>query len=178
MKALHRYVLISRTYQLTSRGRLPDSQRDRDVNNDLLWKFRRLQLVAESVLDSFLTHRGQFNRTMPGAHPFPPPQTWDFTQHKPFRTVSTIPLQSLYLLTYAFIHEQAQTIVAQQRETDPHERIKVLYERFFARLPSPDEQAQVIAYTERATTVTANAMAAWECDVRTLLRLNEFMYVN
>jgi hypothetical protein len=217
IKALHRYLMLSRTYQLTSLGDLPAAKKDRDIDNSLLWKFRRQRLDAEAIRDAMLALSGQLDRTMGGAHPFPPPHTWDFTQHKPFRAVydsthrsvylmtqriqrhpylaifdgpdtgastaqritSTTPLQALYLLNDAFVHAQAKAIVAGLPVADNATRITQMYERFFGRSPSTAEQNHAAQYLERVTQLVPDTPTlAWESYVRTLLRLNEFVYVN
>ena len=90
--------MLSRAYQLASVGEAPGAA-ERDANNDLLWKFRRHRLDAESIRDALLAVSGQLDRTPGGPHPFPDPTAWDFTQHKPFRAVYDHNKRSVYLMT-------------------------------------------------------------------------------
>jgi hypothetical protein len=52
VKAMHRLICLSRTYQLASTG-LPE-QVKLDPNNEALWKFSRRRLEAEAVRDAML----------------------------------------------------------------------------------------------------------------------------
>jgi hypothetical protein len=42
---------------------------------------------------------GTLDRTIPGPHPFPPANTWNFTQHAPFQAVYETKHRSVYLMT-------------------------------------------------------------------------------
>jgi len=137
IKAMHRRILLSRTYQMASL----------DASDDGLYSsFRRQRLDAESVRDTLLSISGSLDLNRPGPHPFPEMPKWEFTQHKPFKAVyesnhrtvylmtqriqrhpflalfdgpdtnastatritSTTPLQALFLMNDPFIHEQAR----------------------------------------------------------------------
>jgi len=97
VKAMHRMILLSRTYQLSSE----DDDRDRaaDPANESLWRFDRRRLDAEAIRDSLLAVSGQIDRTPAGPHPFPPQNTWGFTQHSPFQAVYETNHRSVYLMT-------------------------------------------------------------------------------
>jgi hypothetical protein len=99
LKAMHREIMLSRTYQLASAAEPPAGADTLDANNDLLGRFRRRRLDAESLRDSLLAVSGKLDRAPGGAHPFPDPATWDFTQHKPFRAVYDHDKRSVYLMT-------------------------------------------------------------------------------
>ena len=70
-----------------------------DPSNTLLWHFPRRRLDAESIRDTLLAVGGNLDRTRGEAHPFPPQREWDFTQHKPFKTVYDTNRRSVYLMT-------------------------------------------------------------------------------
>ena len=57
---------------------------DVDPENHLYWRFERRRLSAEELRDSLLEACGQLDRTPGGPHPFPPENSWSFTQHNPF----------------------------------------------------------------------------------------------
>ncbi len=97
IKALHRLIVLSRTYQMSS----DDSEAAMKVDpaNDLLWRHNRRRLDAESIRDSLLVLGGNLDSTMGGEHPFPPQKDWDFTQHKPFKAVYETNRRSVYLMT-------------------------------------------------------------------------------
>src|SRR5262249_46410112 len=97
IKAMHRMIMLSRTYQLSSA--VDEQAAARDPSNEWLWHFERRRLDAESIRDSLLAVAGNLDRTPGGPHPFPSENTWGFTQHKPFQAVYANGRRSLYLLT-------------------------------------------------------------------------------
>jgi len=97
VKALHRLILASRTYRLSSEDRAENQAVDPD--NHFFWRHRRRRLDAESVRDALLAVSGGLDRSVGGPHPFPPSTAWDFTQHKPFVAVYDSNLRSVYLMT-------------------------------------------------------------------------------
>jgi hypothetical protein len=70
-----------------------------DPGNELLWRFNRRRLDAESIRDTLLVLGGNLDATMGEGHPFPPQPAWDFTQHKPFKAVYDTNRRSVYLMT-------------------------------------------------------------------------------
>jgi hypothetical protein len=233
VKAMHRLLMLSRTYQ-QSAMRDPRAIAQ-DPSNELLAGFSRQRLDAESIRDTLLVLGGNLDLAPAGPHPFPPEHTWDFTQHKPFkavyetdhrsvylmtqriqrhpflaifdgadpststaaRTTSTTPLQALYLLNDPFIHEQTRLIadrVMRKAEEDAG-RIRFAYELLFSRPPAPEEieagrefldqargllRENSVASSESssgnpASQIDAEAMRAL---IRTLCRLNEFVYLD
>ena len=96
IKAMHRLILASRTYQLSSEGRAENAKVD--PNNDWLWKFSRRRLEGEEIRDAMLAVSGALDRTMGGEHPFPPQNTWTFTQHRPFNDVYETDRRSVYVM--------------------------------------------------------------------------------
>lgn len=98
IKKLHRLILLSRTYQLSS----ADNQgaMAADPENTLHWRFNRRRLDAESLRDTMLLVSGQLDRSrLDAPHPFPPSENWDFTQHHPFKDVYVSNRRSVYLMT-------------------------------------------------------------------------------
>ncbi len=91
IKAMHRRLMLSRTYRLAARQTLSqDSELDQspaklDPNNDWLSAFDRRRLDAEALRDTLLVLSGSLDLSPAGAHPFPPQHTWKFTQHNPFK---------------------------------------------------------------------------------------------
>ncbi len=97
VKALHRLILLSRTYRLAS-TRSADSLA-RDPTNELLASFPRRRLEAEAIRDTLLALGGNLDLTPAGAHPFPAPHEWKYTQHNPFKAVYESDRRSVYLMT-------------------------------------------------------------------------------
>ena len=96
LKALHRLIMESRTYQLASDDQPANLKID--PANRWLWRFARRPLDAESIRDAMLAVSGRLDRTIPGPHPFPPVQIWAFTIHRPFHEVYDSDHRSVYLM--------------------------------------------------------------------------------
>jgi hypothetical protein len=69
LKALHRRLLLSRTYQMSSRAE-PEGLA-RDPENDLFWRFGMRRLTAEEIRDSMLLAAGRLNLEMGGPSMYP-----------------------------------------------------------------------------------------------------------
>jgi mono/diheme cytochrome c family protein len=97
IKTLHRLIMHSETYQLASEVDAAAAKRDPD--DRWLGHFSRRRLDAEEIRDSLLWLGGNLDRSVGGPHPFPPVQTWGFTQHAPFSAVYETNRRSVYLMT-------------------------------------------------------------------------------
>jgi mono/diheme cytochrome c family protein len=142
LKALHRQIVLSATYQQASTGSSMTPQYD---------SFPRRRLTAEELRDTLLLVSGDLDRVPGQAHPFPPEATWNFTQHAPFaaeyetlkrsvyvmqkrnrrdrfftlfdgadpnastpvRDVTTVPTQALFFMNDPFVHARANKLAAQ-----------------------------------------------------------------
>ncbi len=108
IKQMHKLMMLSHAYQLASGKSVPRvvasgpgvvaANTVIDVNNDYLWRFNRRRLEAEEIRDSVLAISGALDRSMGGAHPFPPEQTWRFTQHVQFFAVYDTNRRSVYVM--------------------------------------------------------------------------------
>lgn len=97
IKALHRLIVRSRTYQLS--GEENPTNAGIDAGNQYLWRFPRQRLDAEAIRDTLLTLGENLDRSMGQAHPFPEMAKWNFTQHNPFKAVYETNRRSVYLMT-------------------------------------------------------------------------------
>ena len=79
VKAMHRLLLLSHTWQLASSGAPAQ-----DPANALWSHAERRRLDAESIRDTMLFVSGDLDFTPGGEHPFPNVNTWGFTQHNQF----------------------------------------------------------------------------------------------
>jgi cytochrome c553 len=100
IKWLHRYILLSKTYQLASTPS-PDLVAN-DPANVWLGRQTRRRLDAESIRDALLAVGGTLDPSRPGPHPFPPIATWGWTQHNPFKANYPSSHRSVYLMTQRF----------------------------------------------------------------------------
>lgn len=97
MKAMHRLIMLSRTYRMSSQR--DEASLAADPTNERLSSFPRLRLDAESIRDTLLLLGGNLDTTPAGEHPFPPQNEWNFTQHNAFKAVYPTHHRSVYLMT-------------------------------------------------------------------------------
>jgi hypothetical protein len=96
-KAIHRLILTSHVWRLSSSHDERNAARDPD--NAYLWQHDRTRLEAESIRDSMLAASGQLDLTRPGEHPFPSILKWNYTQHSQFKDFYPSQHRSIYLMT-------------------------------------------------------------------------------
>jgi len=96
IKHLHRVMMRSRVYQLSSVNQSESLQIDPE--NSLLSRYTRRALDAESMRDAMLAVSGNLDHSKPGPHPFPDVNTWGFTIHHPFHAVYQSNQRSVYLM--------------------------------------------------------------------------------
>ena len=104
------------------------------------------------------------------------------------RMTSTTPLQALYLLNDPFVHEQSRLISERikAQASDAEARVNVAYELLFARPATADEVAAAQGFLANADKLLRDDGAktdqiesgVWQAFVRTLFRLNEFVYLD
>ena len=97
VKSMHRLILLSRTWQLSTLR--SETSQQRDPANELLTGFPRRRLDAEAIRDTLLVLGGNLDLSPAGEHPFPPQKDWKFTQHNPFKAVYETSRRSVYLMT-------------------------------------------------------------------------------
>ena len=90
VKSLHRLIMRSSVYQTSGAG---------DSAPDLLARFPRRRLDAEEIRDAMLLVAATLDTSPAGPHPFPPVETWAYTQHSPFGAVYESDRRSVYLMT-------------------------------------------------------------------------------
>lgn len=91
LKALHRRILLSATYQMSPNATVA-------APPELFAAFPRRRLSAEELRDALLQISGQLDRAPGEAHPFPPESTWSFTQHGPFSAEYETSKRSVYVM--------------------------------------------------------------------------------
>jgi hypothetical protein len=95
IKAMHRLIMLSATYQTSSE--VDASASGADPSDEWLGRFPRRRLDAESIRDAILMLGGGLDRSPGGRHPFPPTGT-KFSQHAPFGAVYPSDRRSIYLM--------------------------------------------------------------------------------
>jgi hypothetical protein len=173
LKALHRLIIASNTYQQRS-GLRPDC-RDVDPQNRLLWRANRQRLDFEAMRDAILATSGTLDRSLGGTAvmidepPFPTRRTlygfidrqnldplyrtFDFAvpdATTPRRFVTTVPQQALFLMNSPFLQQQARRLAAEvEREalsSDPADRVERLYRRVLSRPPEDRELRAAVQF--------------------------------
>jgi Protein of unknown function (DUF1553)/Protein of unknown function (DUF1549)/Planctomycete cytochrome C len=96
LKKLHRTIVLSRTWQLSSMTTA--ELLEMDPSNALLSHANRRRLDAESFRDALLFVSAQLEPPPSGEHPFPARHTWKWTQHSPFSEAYENQSRSVYLM--------------------------------------------------------------------------------
>ena len=98
IKSLHKQIMLSHVYQLSSESADPASAATIDPVNDFLSHATRHRLDAEAIRDAMLFVAGNLDTARGGPHPFPPPHTWAYSQHDQFNAVYPSDKRSVYLM--------------------------------------------------------------------------------
>jgi hypothetical protein len=104
------------------------------------------------------------------------------------RVTSTTTLQALYLLNDEFIHKQAEELAGRliRERTVDDERVELAFLLLLSRRPFPEERTAALDYLRNDQHQTSGSKSsndeptfrAWSSLARTMLRLNEFVYVD
>lgn len=165
IKKLHKLIMMSSVYQLTSEDDPRKSQLD--PPNKLLYRYNVRRLDFEAMRDTLLFIGGKIDLTVGGKpvdlmdDPFPTRRTiygmvdrrslasifntFDFANpdlSTAQRYQTTVPQQALFLMNNPLVAEQARNLTARGdfrgRVTDD-ERIQLLYKLIYQRVPNPQE---------------------------------------
>jgi hypothetical protein len=205
IKALHRTIMLSATYQLDSAS---DARAAAvDPENTLMWRANRRRLEVESWRDAMLAISGELDTTVGGpsaelSNPenhrrtlygavsrhnldgllrlfdFPDP---NITSDK--RTVTTVPLQQLFVLNSPFMQQQARAL-ARRLTADPAEsdssRIGRAFALLFGRPPRAAEMTLALEFLSGGAQQSplSEALERWELYAQALLGTNEFTFVD
>jgi hypothetical protein len=202
IKTLHRDIMLSSTYQLSTT--FDQGNAEIDADNRFLWQMGRRRLNVESWRDALLDVSGKLNPTLGG------PSTdlaeagndrrtiyarisrheldsllrlFDFpdaniTSSK--RTETTVPQQQLFVLNSPFMIEQAKAFAARLQDEAPENdeaRIRRAFQLAYARPPSELESKIGLSYLNREQD-PANNLSQWQSYAQVLLGSNEFMYLD
>lgn len=183
IKAMHRLIMLSSTYQQRS-----DVSQPVDPENTLLWRMNPHRLTFEEARDAWLSAAGRLDLKLGG---LPQPlmeggntrrtlyalvdrenlpsvlRTFDFANPDlsiPQRSETTVPQQALFGMNHPFIVQQVKHLV--QRATgSEEERIRFIYDQLFQRAPTPAEISGSLLFLQSEvppTETVADHTKAWQ----------------
>lgn len=195
IKALHRYILTSATWQQSSVIQPPALERD--PSKRLLWRMSPRRLEFEPMRDALLAVAGRLDTRLGGRSAMLddrnlrravygytdrfriPALLRNFDVANPDTSIShrseTIhPLQALYFMNSPFVRAQAEAIVKRADIAGAccnEERIDAIYRSVHARHPDAEESALTVKYLGNAP-----GERQWTNFVQALLLSNEFIF--
>lgn len=201
LKSLHRSILMSATYQQSSVGDAANLETDPD--NRYLWKMNRRRLEVEPWRDAVLAVSGQLDRQVGGASSqlndghrrrtlygyvsrhqlndllrlfdFPDP---NITAGE--RSVTTVPLQQLFVLNSGFMIGQSKALAARlTKEADSDvSRVQRMFRLLYGRQPTDDEQTAALRFLTEGQKAPEDSLSSLEQFCLAMLGTNEFAYVD
>ncbi len=201
LKRLHRQILLSAAWQQSSTG--DPAGQETDPENRLLWRMNRRRLEVEPWRDAVLSVSGQLNadvggpsselndshrrRTLYGyvsrhrlndllrLFDFPDP---NITAGE--RSVTTVPLQQLFVLNSDFMIAQAKALASRlEREASTDdERIQRTYALLYCREPADDERHAALDFLAGTHSAAGDTLSPLEQYCLAMLGTNEFAYVD
>lgn len=96
IKHLHRQIMLSAVYQLSSAP--SESNSAVDETNSAYWRYDRRRMDAETIRDSLLTVSNRLEEGSGGRHPFQPTEKLKYSQGRPFMAVFDHNRRSVYLM--------------------------------------------------------------------------------
>jgi hypothetical protein len=189
IKSMHREIMLSRVYALSSEDIPANSAVDPD--DRLLWRANWQRMDAETLRDSLLFVSGNLDLQTGG-----PPAALDdknkrravygFVSRRKLdpmlalfdfpnpnstseqRVITNVPLQRLYMMNSIFLEEQASAL-AKRLGGDDKERVRQAYRVLYGRPPQAEELQLGLAFVAKSN---------WNEYARVLLNANEFEWVN
>ena len=207
IKKLHREIMLSATYQLSSQ--FDADQHKVDGDNKYIWRMNRRRLEVESWRDAMLAVSGNLERSVGGpsadvANPenrrrtlyamvsrhdlnsllrlfdFPDPNA---TAEK--RPITTVPLQQLFVLNSEFMARQAKALAAKLSAgaEDDAAKIRRAFQVVYGRDASEAEVALGQEFLSQTAPLPgekpkAKTLTPWERYAQVLLGSNEFAFVD
>ena len=203
LKRLHRLILTSSVYRQSASENAV--ARNADPENRLFWRMPRLRLDFEAMRDSLLAVSGKMDNSS-GGQPFDgvmdPASTrrtiytfinrndlpgifraFDFADidtTSAERPQTTVPQQSLFAMNSPFVLEQARRLAAECHgaTSDDGDRLRLLYQRIFARAPTDDERSLGLQFLSNAQTSATEKLSPWDRLAQVLLMTNEFLFAD
>jgi cytochrome c553 len=204
IKALHREIMLSATYQQSSRFEPRNYERDPD--NKLLWRMNRRRLEVEAWRDAMLAAADTLDPTVGGPSAELAPanrrrtlyafvsrhelnsllRLFDFPDPNITsgeRTVTTVPLQQLFVLNSDFMVRNAKALAARlasRPDEDDAVRIRRAFQSLYGRLPTDRELQLGLGFLaeDLSGADDGSSLTRWEQYAQVLLSASEFLYVD
>jgi len=195
IKAMHREIMLSAAYQLSSES--SEKAYGADPDNRLVWRQNRRRLDAEALRDSILFDAGDLDLTPGGPakrmtddykrravygfisrrrldgmlalFDFPNPNN---TSEQ--RMETSVPLQKLFFLNSELVMQESAKLAERLHGSSDEAKIRDAYLRLFDRPASPAEIKLGLQFLRDA----AGSHRAWPEYVQVLLSSNEFSFLN
>jgi len=192
-KKLHKEIVMSRTYQLSSAT--VDADVANDADNRLFWRANRRRMEAEDIWDSLLTASGKLDLSKIGGaseelgdkmvrratyakvsrmYPNDFQMTFDFptpTISAERRYTTNVPQQRLFFLNNSFVQTQAESLAERIKSGGTEEaQVTKAYEIVYQRMPMPQEITAAIEFIGEAASLKPFCWA--------LLSSNEFLFID
>jgi mono/diheme cytochrome c family protein len=200
MKSLHKLIVMSRVYQVSSHTR-PDFA-VKDPENRLLWRANVRRLDFEATRDSLLVYSGQLDRTLGGKpinltdEPYSFRRTVygyvdrgnlpDLMAHFDFsdpdmpnskRTTTVVPQQALFLMNSPMAVDIARKILlrpeVQKASADAH-RIMAIYRIIFQRSVTPTELQMALSFIQTESQGQEETEAAMKGHIASAVKRADF----
>ncbi len=204
LKALHREIMLSAAYRLSSDRN--DKNESIDADNVWLWRASRRRLDVESWRDAMLAVSGKLDQSFGGKTFELSKNTlrrsvyakvsrhnldglfrlFDFPEANltcERRTETTVPQQQLFVLNSEFAIEMAKSLAArlQKEADDDPARVSRLFKLAFGREPTSQERELAMGFLKANDAADEKAkvkLSRWERLTQAILGGNEFMYVD
>ena len=202
LKQLHRDIMLSATYRQASGFREAGDQADPE--NKLLWRMNRRRLEVEPWRDSILAVSGELDRTLGGPSAnldnanFKRRTVYGFVSRHRLdellrlfdfpdpnitaadRSVTTVPLQQLFVLNSDFMTQRARALTSRVDAAglaDGEAKVRYAYELLFSREAGDDEVTAATLFLQSGKD-DGDKISRWEQLSLALLSSNEFLFVD
>jgi hypothetical protein len=201
LKKLHKRIMLSDVYQQAAREHA--GSREKDPDNNLLWRMPRKRLDMEAMRDATLAVSGELNVSTIGGRPFdflsdpivPRRSVYGFVNRDIIsslastfdganassctakRSETTVPQQTLFALNSVFIQDRAAAFSRRSAQfEDAEQRVRFLYRQAYSREPQDDELQTSLQFV--ANGAGPEAEDRWQQLAHVLLAANEFVFVD
>jgi hypothetical protein len=201
IKALHREIMLSSTYQLSYGSAEPNATADPD--NRLLWRANLRRLDAEELRDSLLFVAGTLDERLGGpgqslnepnnkkrtvygrisrSNPNRVLRLFDFPDPNggiDQRSATNVPLQGLFFMNSDLIWQEAGVVVSRLGiEEGDAAGVRKAYRLLFGRQAKPEEIEDALAFLASTAKNSNDKAPAWQQFTQSLLSSGEFNYIN